>query len=93
MKFSVFLYRPDSAEKDQPVQIAIELYEKGRQLSMLSTDDYREHIRDMPQYYHITPKDLTNMNPDMQASELVNGHLSKTSVESMSLESVESMSL
>ena len=58
--------------------MAIELYKKAQQLPMLSTDDYREYIRDMPQYYHITPKDLTNMNPDMQASELVNGHLSKT---------------
>ena len=76
-KFCCFVRRPEFAVKDQLVQIAIELYVKGKQHSMLSTDDYKEYIRDVPLFCHITPKDLTNMNPDMRASELVNGHLSK----------------
>ena len=56
--------------------MAVELYEKGQQLPMLSTADYREYIRDMPQYYHLTTKDLVNMQCGVEASQLVNGHLS-----------------
>ena len=59
------------------VEIALELYEKGQQLPMLSTDDYREYIRDLPQYYHLTSEDLGIMQFDIKASELVNGHISK----------------
>ena len=61
--------------------MAIELYKKAQQLPMLSTDDYREYIRDMPQYYHITPKDLTNMRCGLEERDLINGHLSEKYVE------------
>ena len=73
----VFCDRTTSADDDLSVWTAIELYEEGKQLPMLSTDDYIEHIRDVPQYYHLTTKDLANMRCDLKLRDLVNGHLSK----------------
>ena len=59
------------------MQIATELYKKRMELDMLSTDEYKEYIKYLPQYYHITPKDLDNMRSGLEEGDLINGHLSK----------------
>ena len=72
---SCFVYFSTDSS-DLALYVALQLYEKGGQLSLLSTEEYKEHIRDIPQYYQLTRKDLANMPCEIKEADLVNGHLS-----------------